>query len=84
MAYIASALNQDVNFGCFLIFSFSSAALFLFCVPLKTLSFISAQRVIHLEIVFKNLIFIILKMLVFSPNQELELYNISLLVTRPK
>ena len=52
MADIASALNQDVNFGCLLIFSFSSAALFLFCTPLKTLSFISAQRVILLEFFF--------------------------------
>ena len=39
--------SHDVSFGSFAIFSFSSAALFLFCAPLKKLSllFIFAERV---------------------------------------
>ena len=51
VADVAPVLNHNVNFGSFPIFSFSSAALFLFCAPLKTLCFfISAERVIHLQI----------------------------------
>ena len=44
---IAPALNQDVNYGSLLIFSFSSAVLFHSCAPFKILCFISAKRVIH-------------------------------------
>ena len=58
----AVLMAGDVNLGSLLLFSFSSVVLFLFCVPLKMLHFISAWRVIHQEkkIIFE--IFIILKM----------------------